>query len=161
MEVASHTAAHRFPAEDMDGAVIRSMRDLSLICGYKVKGLAYPGGVYTAAHLSALRTSGILYARTCAATHSLSLPEDLLVWHPTCKFDDEALPGIVDEFLAYTGDVPALLYLYGHSYELTREVAPRSWESFEQLLNQLSGQSDIWYASNAEIAEWMKDCQGR
>lgn len=156
MEIATHTANHLCPIDDLENTVVKSLEYLSTLCGYPVKGMAYPGGNYTEEHIKKLDELGILYARTAKSTHCFNLPDQLLAWNPTCKYDDPDILRIVDDFLKYDGNTPVLLYIYGHSYELTRQGNPYDWDSFEVLLEKLSNQEDIWYASNKEIAEWLK-----
>ena len=80
------------------------------------------------------------------------MPENLLIWNPTCKYDDEDINALTDEFLAYEGEEPILFYIYGHSYELTQKEDGKSFESFEKLLQKLSFRDDILYATNKEVA---------
>lgn len=156
MEVASHTQAHRCDIGDLEQAVGKSVETLSACCGYPVRGLAYPGGVYTPEHIRLLPAYGIAYARTTGYAHGFSLPEEPLAWAPTCRYDDPDMDRLVEEFLASDGREPALFYIMGHSYELTRRQPPYDWDSFERLLRRLSGRPDVWYASNIEIVEWLQ-----
>lgn len=48
---------------------------------------------------------------------------------------------------------PRLFYLWGHSYEFERD---NNWELLEQIYEKLSGKSDIWYATNMEIYNYVK-----
>ena len=156
MEVANHTAFHRF-TEDIKTDVTDAADTLSRLCGYRVRGFAYPGGVYTDRQIKALKETDTLYARTTESTYSFDLPENLLVWNPTCKYDDPMLPELTDRFLSDTSGKPQLLYIYGHSYELSRKEEPYNWKSFERILKKLSGKSDILYATNSQAVEWMKN----
>lgn len=156
MEVASHTANHRCNTDNLDNDVEKSVERLSECCGYQVKGLAYPGGTYTKEHIRLLPNYGIDYARTTECTHEFSLPTELMAWHPTCRYDDPQRDDLVNRFLNYDANTPALFYMYGHSYELTRKQAPYNWDSFEEILRKLSFQPDVWYATNIEIAEWLR-----
>lgn len=156
MEVATHTERHRCDVNDFEGTVGNSCKRLSDICGYEVNGLAYPGGHYTEELVDSLKQNGVLYSRTAIVSGNFDLPEDLLIWNPTAKYDDENIEAIADEFLAYNGEEPKLFYIYGHSYELTQKEEGKSFLSFERLLKKLSFKDDISYATNKEIAEWMK-----
>lgn len=153
MEVATHTANHRCTAEDLEQTVLASARALEALCGYPVRGMAYPGGVYTPAMVAGLRRLGFCYARTAAVTHAFKAPADWLVWDPTCKYDDPAIEKLADAFLSYSGEAPALFHIYGHSYELTRKAPGCDWESFERLLQRLAGREDILYATNIQAWE--------
>ncbi len=156
MEVATHTANHRCSPGDLEHTVVASAKYLSDLCGYSVTGMAYPGGHYTEELIQELGKLGILYARTIECTHRFDLPEQLLAWHPTCKYDDPDILRIAEEFLNYEGTDPGLLYIYGHSYELTRREHAFSWDGFEELLERLSGREDIWYATNEEVARYLQ-----
>lgn len=156
MEVASHTENHNCQISNINQTVVKSCENLSKLCGYKVNGFAYPGGHYTLELAEELKKNGVLYARTVEETNNFKLPENLLTWHPTCKYDNENINKLAEDFLNYNGNEPALFYIYGHSYELTQKSEPYNWESFEKVLKKLSGKKDIWYATNKEVAEWLK-----
>ncbi len=158
MEVASHTENHSCPVEDLASTVVASCDKLSKWCGYTVNGLAYPGGHYTQEHITGLKALRIQYARTTDCTHEFLLPKELLAWNPTCKYDDSQIQELSDLFLSYEGEEPILFYIYGHSYELTRKETPFDWDSFEKLLQKLSGKEDVWYATNIEIAKELAKC---
>ena len=59
--------------------------------------------------------------------------------------DDE----IVDRFLALDSDEAALLYIWGHSYEMDAEYI--TWEKFEEVCKRLSNRDDIFYGTNKEV----------
>ncbi len=158
MEVASHTRRHRCPADQLDSEVVQSCRELEALWGAPVTGLAYPGGHYTREHVEKLGKLGISYARTAEVTHGFALPGEWMAWNPTCKYDDDRLEELAEEFLAYRGEAPALFYIYGHSYELTQKTPASCWERFEKLLQRLAGREDVWYATNLEIAKELKKC---
>ncbi len=157
MEVASHTENHRCDSQDFEGTVGKSFKKISTLCGYEVNGLAYPGGHYDDELVENLRKNGTLYSRTATVTGKFDLPEDLLKWDPTAKYDDENIEDLVEEFLAYNGSEPKLFYIYGHSYELTQKQDGKSFAWFEKILQKLSFKDDISYATNKEIAEWMSE----
>lgn len=157
MEIATHTANHRCPIDDLETAVLDSVRYLSSLCGYEVKGMAYPGGEYTPEHIAGLKQLGVKYARAAQpCTMSFEVPTEWFAWHPTCKYDDDKIDELTDSFLAYSGDRPAVFHIYGHSYELTRKEEKYSFEGFERLLQKLSGRDDIIYATNLEVWEALK-----
>ncbi len=153
MEVASHTSAHSMPIDELDDAVVRSCKYLSDLCGYEVKGMAYPGGAYTEEHVKRLKELGIEYSRTIDCTHNFDVPSDFLKWNPTCKYDDPEIMDLADEFINCTDSGDKIFYVYGHSYELTRKEEPCDFESFGRLLEKLSGREDIIYATNIKTKE--------
>ena len=64
-----------------------------------VRGMAYPFGTYSDKLVELLRLSGMEYARTTRSTHSFELPDDFLLWHPTCHHADETLFDLSERFL--------------------------------------------------------------
>lgn len=84
------------------------------------------------------------------------VPKEWLAWNPTCKYDDDRIGELVNDFLAYSSDKPAVFHIYGHSYELTRKENRYNFEGFERLLQKLSGRDDIVYATNLEVWEAFK-----
>ena len=61
----------------------------------------------------------------------------------------EDLEEIVDRFLALETDVPQLLYIWGHSYEMDAQYI--TWEEFERICQKLAGHADIFYGTNKEV----------
>lgn len=153
MEVATHTQDHKCSAQDLDTTVLASARYLSSLCGYEVKGMAYPGGIYTKELVKGLKAAGIRYARTTCVTHSFTPPVDWLTWNPTCKYDDPDIWQLADDFLNLDGSSFSVFHIYGHSYEMTRREKGCDFGSFEALLQKLSGKDDIVYATNSEVME--------
>ena len=158
MEVASHTADHMFEANNIEGSVVNSLEILSELCGYEVKGLAYPGGCYTSEYVEKLKQTEVKYARTAGqhCTLNFDVPTEWLTWHPTCKYDDKHIKVLVDKFLAYQGSKPIVFHIYGHSYEMTRKEEGCGFADFELLLKKLCNRDDIVYATNIEVWEALK-----
>lgn len=44
------------------------------------------------------------------------------------------------------------MYVWGHSYEFTRD---NNWELIEEFCSMVGGKEDIWYATNIEIVDYM------
>lgn len=104
--------------------------------------------------LDALKCCGITYARTIQGTHAFDIPENFLIWNPTCHHDDKALPELTEKFLNDTSLFPMLklFYVWGHSYEFDQND---NWDQMERFLNRMSGHHDVWYASNGEIESYV------
>ncbi len=156
-EVAVHTLTHPKLPELDDETVIRQVEEdrkaLESLCGYPVVGMAYPcGGVNNDARVAKLirENTPVRYARTIESTHSFVLQrENLLQFHPTVHFVEKDFEETVDKFLAYEGEEEALLYIWGHSYEL--DIGYITWEKFERICQKLSGRADIFYGTNREV----------
>jgi peptidoglycan/xylan/chitin deacetylase (PgdA/CDA1 family) len=158
-EVAVHTVTHPNLCL-LDRAAIRyevmeDRRNLERLVGYPVTGMAYPYGAYDNTVIGVLKECGIHYSRTVIATQQFGVPQDFLMWHPTCHFGDDNMEELVRRFLNDKDDksYQKLLYIWGHSYELDGND---TWERMEDTLRALSGKDDIWYATNIEIYHYQK-----
>lgn len=155
-EIACHTAHHptltRCPSEQVAREVLEDRQALESLTGAPVRGMAYPNGQYSPAIMGLLPALGIRYARTVKDTHSFSLPENFLEWHPTCHFRRGML-ALGEEFLSLKKtQYLYLMYVWGHSYELPEQDG---WAQMEAFCRMMAGQADTWYATNIEIADYM------
>ena len=155
-EVAVHTLTHPNLTGLEKNEIIRQVeldrKQLSEICGYDVVGMAYPcGGVNNDDRVAEIikENTGVRFARGLESTYNFDLQENLLRFKPTVYYVESCLDDIVDKFLALENDKPALLYIWGHSYEMDAEYI--SWEHFEDVCKKLSGHNDIFYGTNKEV----------
>ena len=156
-EVASHTVTHptiaRCPKEQMVLQVIEDRRALEKIMGYTVRGLAYPNGSYDDNVVEALKACGIRYGRPVTSTHGFAMPEDFLRWNPTCHHADPELFELTDKFIdLHKTQYLYMFYLWGHSYEFERDD---NWNIIEKFSKKIGNKSDIWYATNIEIVDYL------
>jgi peptidoglycan/xylan/chitin deacetylase (PgdA/CDA1 family) len=135
--------------------VMEDRRNLERLVGYPVTGMAYPYGTYDDTVIGVLKECGIHYSRTVVSTQQFGVPQDFLMWHPTCHFGDDKMEELVSRFLNDKDDrsYQKLLYIWGHSYELDGN---ETWQLMEDTLQALSGKDDIWYATNIEIYDYQK-----
>ena len=63
--------------------------------------------------------------------------------------EEDKLDEVVDRFLASDADTSQLLYIWGHAYELDSDWF--TWEDFERICQKVSGRSEIFYGTNAEV----------
>ena len=155
-EVAVHTLTHPFLPELDEKEIIRQVEkdreNLSEICGYEVVSMAYPcGGRNNDDRVAEIikNKTGVRFARGLESTYSFDLQDNLYRFKPTVYYIESCLDEIVDKFLALESDTPALLYIWGHSYEMDAEYI--SWEKFEEVCKKLSGKDDIFYGTNKEV----------
>ncbi len=119
----------------------------------KIKGMAYPFGVYDEKTLKILAELGIVYSRGVHSTYSFELPNKLLELEPTCHYREKEIYRLIDDFINSSSSEPLLFYIWGHSYELVTED---DWQDFENICKKLSNRDDIYYCTNIEAIEWMK-----
>lgn len=155
-EIACHTFSHgwptRMPTASLVGEIMKDRKILEEIAGYPVTGMSYPSGSYNSEVVSVMRACGIDYSRTVVSTNDFDLPENFLVWHPTCHFKS-AMPA-AERFMSSLDSqwTKPMLYIWGHSHELRSE---EEWKQFEEVLKVLSGDKRIWYATNTEIFNYV------
>ena len=154
-EVANHGVTHlKMTDIGVDVAVYQIIEDrkrLEQITGTFCRGFAYPFGTYDDTAIQALKSSGIVYARTVESTAGFELPKDFLRWHPTCHHNDERLFSLVKTFCEEEAlfDAPRVFYLWGHSYEFDQRD---NWDRIEELFQYLEAyKKDIYFATNEEI----------
>ena len=134
-----------------------------------VRGMAYPdsGILRFTNNASYERIKGYLtdldiaYARTlCGDNNSFMLPTDWHSWMPTAHHKNPNLMEYVEEFININLSdkvygarrYPRLFYLWGHSYEFERD---NNWEVIYDFCEKMSGNEDIWFATNMEIYEYV------
>lgn len=153
-EVACHGFTHpfleRLPRTEVMREVWQDRELLEKYVSYPVTGMSYPYGSSDDAVVEILRNCGIEYCRTTASTRTFSLPNDLLLWHPTCHHRDmmEFIPG----FLNYRFGL-GVFYVWGHSYEFGNAG---NWDDMERFADQVAGKENVWYATNIELARYIK-----
>ena len=154
-EVSCHTVTHPFlersNAVQIINEVWEDRRNLERLCGYPVTGMSYPFGTVDSDVVDRISALGIVYSRTTVSTEKLGLPDNFLLWHPTCHHANPKLNELADRFLA-SGYPLAVLYVWGHSYEFNNN---NNWELIEDFCRKMSGKTDVWYATNIEIVRYV------
>lgn len=154
-EVSCHTVTHPFLERCNLNQIINEVwedrRNLEKICGYPVTGMSYPFGTVDSDVVDRISALGIVYSRTTVSTEKLSLPDNFLLWHPTCHHGNPKLLEIADRF--FQSNYPlAIFYVWGHSYEFNNS---NNWELIEEFCAKMSGKEDVWYATNIEIVRYI------
>lgn len=155
-EIACHTSLHptisRCPMEQVAQQILEDRRVLEDLTGHPVRGLAYPNGSYNQKIMELLPMLGIRYARVVPTTGNFQLPENWYAWAGTCHHNQNLLKR-GEEFLSlHKTQYLNLMYVWGHSFEFTTYD---NWQMMEEFCALVSGQENIWYATNIEIADYM------
>lgn len=160
IEVAVHSKTHPFletlPPAQVALEILDDRRALEEQFGTIVRGMAYPQGTYSDEVVSVLRSCGIVYSRAVKSTEKFDLPENWLVWQPTCHHTNKRLMEIAKSFLENPHNPPRhprLFYLWGHAYEFEQF---NNWEVIEEFAELMGGHEDIWYATNIEIYDYVE-----
>lgn len=172
-EIAVHGEFHRAngnlrPIEGIRD-VLNCRLQLEEKCGRIIRGMAYPDsgitlmgsfGTYEMVK-QYLTELDIAYSRTLGGdNNSFMLPSDFHAWMPTAHHTNPKLMEYIDEFLNLDISPKAyharrcsrLLYIWGHSYEFDRDD---NWDYMEDVCKKLSGNDEIWYATNIEIYDYV------
>lgn len=154
-EVSAHTYTHptieRCPNPQVVQQVLLDRQHLEDACGYPVRGMSYPNGSVSEDIVGLLPYCGIEYSRTVVSTYDFKLPQNYLLWNPTCHHSQ--LGDLPDRFLElFKTQYLYIMYVWGHSYEFDRDG---SWNIIEDFCAKMGGHEDIWYATNIEIVDYM------
>jgi len=154
-EVAIHSLSHPHLEDLSRELVIKEIfgdrKNLEKICGYIVRGMAYPFGTYNETVLEVLKTCGVEYSRTVKEHETFSLPENYLKWCPTCHHKNSKLMDLAKKFINNKFESQSLFYVWGHSFEFAIDD---NWNIIEEFAEVVGNRKDIWYATNIEIVDY-------
>lgn len=159
-EVSAHTLTHptiaRCPKEQIIEEIFEDRKKLEKIVGYTVRGMSYPNGSYNKAIKEMLPYLGVEYARTVQSTGQFAMPDDLHEWKPTCHHNG-GLMSMAETFVNLNKkQYLYMLYVWGHSYEFDND---HNWPLIEGFCEFIGNRSDIWYATNIEIVDYLNAFQ--
>lgn len=157
-EIAVHTLNHPhleyLDETEIIHEVIGDRKNIEKEYNQIAKGMAYPYGTYNNKVINALKQCGISYSRTIKSTNTFGFPADWLELHPTCHHNSPELMILAEKFIGVNRwKLPAMFYLWGHSYEFDND---NNWEVIEKFAEFIGGRDDIWYATNIEIYNYVK-----
>lgn len=157
-EVAVHTLNHPFleqlPTNMVINEVINDRKNIEEMFGTIARGMAYPFGTTSDDVVNVLKDCGIVYSRTTKATNSFELQKnDWLRLAATCHHKAPNLNELADKFINEKPTrAPWLFYVWGHSYEFESD---NNWYVIENFCEKIGHKSDIWYATNIEIFDYI------
>lgn len=156
-EISCHTVRHptiaRSPIEQVALQVLENRRALERMAGYPIRGMSYPNGSYSREIIDLLPGLGIEYSRVVGDSDGFNLPENFFTWKATCHHSHNLLENGRKFLELHKSQYLYLMYVWGHSYEFTKE---NNWELIEEFCQNMSFKNDIWYAANIQIVDYMK-----
>ncbi len=156
-EVATHSVTHphltSLTAAQINQELADDRKALEKLTGGKVRGHAYPFGSYNDAVIAEAKKVGLVYGRVVPQTKDLRLPSDLFRWRGTCHHTC-AWSG-AQALVSWSKQQMALLYVWGHSWELDGNKPANSWAHMEALCTLVGGKKDTWYARNVDVADYL------
>ena len=155
-ELAVHTLNHIFPTQVPDCAlrseILEDKESLEELCGYPVRGMAYPFGDFSEHVVQMAKCCDIEYSRTVFSTGRFNIPEEFMKWNPTAHHN-ENITELWNDFMQKEFAEQELFYLWGHSFEFDRED---NWNIIEEFCKLVGNRSDVWYATNIQIKEYLE-----
>ena len=172
-EIAVHGSLHRANGSlrSIEGIqeCLNCRLELEQRYGRIIRGMAYPDfGIRRFANNATyeqirnyLKELDIAYCRTLGSDNNgFELPSDWHCWMPTAHHDNPNLFEYIDQFMNLDFSTkqycanrqPRLFYLWGHSFEFDRRA---NWDRLEQICQKISGNEDVWYATNIEIYDYV------
>ncbi|MBQ4830060.1 polysaccharide deacetylase family protein [Alteromonas sp. MMG017] len=155
-EIAGHSFSHPglpgLPQQEIQHQVESDKERLSLFAGYTVTSFAYPLGLYDDEVIQTLKQAGFTNARTVNSTLNFELPENLFEWHPSAHHSD-AYP-LAKKYVENKTDSLSVFVIWGHSWEFDQNIAFNNWDYFESILKVLSEETNIWFTTAGEFAEF-------
>ncbi len=153
-EVSCHTFTHpfveRIPNMDVTQQILEDKETLENLCGYVVRGMSYPYGTRDTRSMEIMRSLGMNYSRTTASHNGFGIPDDFMLWNPTCHHKGDIMEKL-HRFKSITSAL-SLFYIWGHSYEFNND---NNWELMEEFCAAAQGMEDTWYATNIEIYDYI------
>lgn len=172
-EVAVHGLNHRASGTLRTIEGIKDVLDCRLELESKyntiIRGMAYPDTGITRYQPGTdydsvkryLKELDIAYARTLGGDNNqFLLPTDWYAWMPTVRNLNPRLMNFVDEFLDIDVNnlynsvrYPRLFFMWGHASEFDQD---NGWELLDNVCKKLTSKTDIWYATNIEIYNYVE-----
>ncbi len=161
-EVSLHTVDHPDLTQCNDATVqwetTTCRSRLTSLAGYPVNTMSYPFGAFNQRVINLVSNAGANCARTVLSAAALNyLPPNYLKWHPTVHHTGAA--AWADELVSRTNEDLALLFVWGHSYELDYGYADNSWAYMTSLCQTLGNRGDIWYAGMGDVRYYLAAIQ--
>ena len=153
----SHPCMYNLLTEELHDEIVLDKKRLEEICGYTVRGMSYPFGQFDDRIVAIAKMCGMKYSRTTRSTNDFNIPQDFLMWHPTCHHNAD-LDTLLDKFMQQRIEriynMP-LFYIWGHSYEFDPDHNNDLYK-MENFCKKAQNLDSVWYATNIEIYDYIK-----
>ena len=148
-EIAAHTVNHPNLVRQTPEVVIREVDEdckaLEALSGQKIFGMAYPGaGLYYTEEVAELirKNTQIRYARGCKNHQSFVMPQNLMLWEPTCHQNDSELMALAEQGLI----IPINEIIDKYSQGPAKEAFDKKFPTMRPLTTAEDGNS-YWFCN--------------
>ena len=157
-EISCHTVSHpyleRIAVSEMIREIWSDRETLEKAAGTQIRGMSYPMRNYTPEIIEICKAAGIQYARTADSTGKFNLPADFMRWDPTCHHT-EAMKYLEPFRKLESYRKLSLFFVWGHSFELDRDLPDNNWEMMESFCQQAAEIPDVWFATCMEVCRYV------
>ena len=169
-EIANHTFFHKDPSrhiltsEDVENELELGKRFLEKLTNNAVSGYAYVcstyGNIGADEYKRILTKTAHKYAIMGRETYCFE-PDinDRFDIGQSFRFKDDMLLEKASEFCKLDTQHLTIMLVMAHTYEFDDPKYNCSWQKVEDFYKTVSGRSDIWYATNGEVIEYLLDVQ--
>lgn len=154
-EISAHGAFHKdflaISDDEILEEVYTDIENLANLTNREITSMAYPFG-NTNEHIAQLiLPTGITNARTVAVTYAFDLPENRLLWNPTCH--DSKVSTSLDAYLSLEEGNMSVFYVWGHSWEFGDK---ERWDNMVAFCERIGKEENIWSVGAGELTHYLK-----
>lgn len=154
-EIAVHGAYHKdfinITKNEILEEVQTDLKVLKELTGREVTSMAYPFGNTNDTIAKFISSTKITNARTVNDTYGFDLPNEFLIWNPTCH--DSKVQEYFDKYLKLNESKLSLFYVWGHSWEFKDK---KRWDAMVEFCNRVGQEKGIWSVGTGEYSEYLK-----
>ena len=154
-EIAAHGAYHkdfiRITEREILEEVQTDLKVLKELTGREITSMAYPFGNTNDTIAKYISSTKITNARTVSDTYAFDLPDQFLIWNPTCH--DSKVLEYCDKYQKLGDSKLSLFYVWGHSWEFKDETR---WNAMVEFCNRIGQEKGIWSVGTGEYTDYLK-----
>ena len=157
-EIAAHGALHKNFVDITDEEILEEintdLKVLTELTNREIVSFAYPFGNTNKTIAELISKTALINGRTVADTHAFDLPENYMIWNPTCH--DSKVLEYLKPYIELNEEKLSLFYVWGHSWEFGDE---KRWDNMVEFCEKIGKSDAIWSVGNGELTQYLKAIQ--
>lgn len=153
-EIAAHGALHKnftgITENEIREEIKTDLDILTQLTKREIISMAYPFGSTNDSIAKIISSTGLINGRTVDDTYKFDLPNNYMIWNPTCH-DSKALE-YLDDYLKLDNQEMTLFYIWGHSWEFGDQQRLDNMITF---CEEIGKAHDIWSVGNGELTRYL------
>ncbi|WP_411767607.1 polysaccharide deacetylase family protein [Winogradskyella sp. A3E31] len=154
-EIAVHGALHKNFTDITNDNILEEVNTdlevLTQLTNREIISMAYPFGNTNGNISKLIAKTGVINGRTVADTYKFDLPQNYMIWNPTCH-DSKALD-YLNEYLDLDRQELSLFYVWGHSWEFGDQ---KRWDNMVEFCEKIGKSNDIWSVGNGKLTQYLQ-----